>query len=175
MPYKKGDVLKSGESRRKVLEVLGDIYFTSYMWKHTEDGGKNSKLSGTWCNELELDIDGWSLCPPDQTLLPTGPWKPEEGEVYYWGYIDSTEDVYSNHTTFDSDNKTDQKRLAMGNTHKTSEEAIEWACKRYGITKPWWKNERNMCNETINILIISITGLLTLALMGYFILRVTGR
>lgn len=133
MPYKKGDVLKSDEYRMKVLEILGDLYFCSETWDESKYAERKSNGGGHYRTQFELNGGGWSLCPPDQTLLPAEPWKPEGGEHYYYGYIDSTEDVYSSHTTFSGDNKTDQRRLAIGNVHKTSEEAIAFARKRWNV------------------------------------------
>lgn len=133
MPYKKGDVLKLGEYRMKVLEVFGDIYFDSCSWDNAEDAEIASKTSGFMRTKFELNSNGWSLCPPDQTLLPAEKWVPKEDEIFFSGIImsDGTANFVKNN--WDDIQTPCVKMLAIGNVHKTPKEAIEWAKKRYNI------------------------------------------
>lgn len=131
MPYKKGDVLKLGEYRMRVLEVLGDLYFLSSMWNKAGYAERYSKLSARSLTEYQLSSSGWSLCPTDQTLLPAEKWVPKEGEKWFFGYVTSDGEACANFSQMSC-----EAEAKIGNVHKTSEEAIEWACKRYGITKP---------------------------------------
>lgn len=128
MPYKKGDVLKKGEYRKIVLGVFGDICFPSSTWRTEENAEYQSKLSSLPLTEFELNENGWSLCPPDQTLLPAEKWVPKEGERWFFGYVTSDGKASANSSQMGC-----EAEARIGNVHKTSEEAIEWAKKRYNI------------------------------------------
>ena len=132
MPYKKADVLKLGEYRMKVLEVFGDIYFDSCSWDNAEDAEIASKTSGFMRTKFELNSNGWSLCPPDQTLLPAEKWVPKFKDQFHVGTVDSKGSAKGTQYRW-CNSEEDIAALAIGNVHKTSEEAIEWAKKRYNI------------------------------------------
>ena len=118
--------------RRKILEVIGDLYFTSGSWASEYYAIENSQKVGTCYTEYELDENGWALCPPDETLLPKEKRKPREGEEYLVVLISPTEEVNTYTYTWAND-EADNKCFAIGNVHKTEGEAIEWARKRYNI------------------------------------------
>ncbi len=128
MPYKKGDVFKNESLRIKILEVLGELYFCSEIWDTKEAASYQSKISGTFFSEAALSAHGWSLCPPDQTLLPAEKWVPKEGERWFFGYVTSDGKASANSSQMGC-----EAEARIGNVHKTSEEAIEWAKKRYNI------------------------------------------
>jgi hypothetical protein len=132
MKYNKGDTLMNDHLRRKILEVIGDLYFTSGSWASEYYAIENSQKVGTCYTEYELDENGWTLCPPDETLLPKEAWKPREGEKYWFAWIDSEGEANAGYIIWYK-NSLDNKRLAIGNVHKTKEEAIAWAKKRYNI------------------------------------------
>lgn len=132
MKYNKGDVLKKGDYRIKILETLGDLYFVSQSWFSEKNAVNSSQKALDYLTEYELDKSGWTLCPPDETLLPQEAWKPEEGEKYWFAWIDSEGEANAGYIIWYK-NSLDNKRLAIGNVHKTEEEAIAWAKKRYNI------------------------------------------
>lgn len=110
--------------RRKILEVIGDLYFTSGSWASEYYAIENSQKVGTCYTEYELDENGWALCPPDETLLPEEKWKPKDGERYYYTHFNGHEILAPRDTWFNV--IVDNERLAIGNVHKTPEEAIAW-------------------------------------------------
>lgn len=136
MPYKKGDVINKGNQFRKILAVTDGIIHTANTWYTAfseEEILCYSKRYGATYTIYQLEKDGWKVCTPEEAGLPAEKWVPPVGLNYYYGVVDGGGKAISwLCERYESDQRFD-KSLAIGNVHKTFEEAIEWAKKRYNI------------------------------------------
>ena len=110
---KKGDVIENGDERRKVLEVVGCLYFLS---------AKDSSASAGFPNPLtlaDLDYKGYRIVETAREE-----WRPKVGETYH------APDIYSSTLSFETlfeNDDADLKRLSLGIVCRTKEEAIALA------------------------------------------------
>lgn len=127
MQLQKNDYLKKGNIYRRVIEVLGEVVFPSMAfgsWNDKNSGVLMRESSSTTCTVAELEADGWTKCTPQEAGAPEEKWESVRGKLYHYAYYDGFT-VYSRSVTWDAF-PSDKKRLAIGNVHKTKDEAIAW-------------------------------------------------
>ena len=136
MTLSKNDYLKKGDTYLRVIEVLGEIMFLSWPFQEYDDcmgnGVLRREVVDSLCTIHQLKTDGWTKCTPQEAGAPEEKWKPEEGEKYWFAWIDSEGEANAGYIIWYR-NSLDNKRLAIGNVHKTKEEAFAWAKKRYNV------------------------------------------
>jgi hypothetical protein len=128
MTLSKNDYLKKGKKYRRVIEVLGELIFPSCTFKtYDELGPDGIFLRGSAIFQstiAELEADGWKPCTAQEAGAPKESWRPMDCESYWFAEFDGNV-IRSLRTNYIKSHY-DNRRLAIGNVHKSPEEAIAW-------------------------------------------------
>lgn len=127
MTLSKNDYLKKGNEYCRVIEVLGEVLFTSWSFQHYDDtaeGAYRRERSAGSVTIPTLEANGWTPCTAQEAGAPKESWKLKIGEKYYYAEFDGW-DIKAGYLNWDG-GPVDNRYLAIGNVHKTPEEAIAW-------------------------------------------------
>jgi len=127
MTLSKNDYLTDGTNYRRVIEVLGELVFTSWSFQYYDENAegeyRRDRSAGS-STIPTLEASGWTKCTAQEAGAPKESWRPMDCESYWFAEFDGNV-IRSLRTNYIKSHY-DNRRLAIGNVHKTPEEAIAW-------------------------------------------------
>jgi len=125
MTYKKGDYLKHNDGECTMIRAVveGGALVSRHWVNGDSNGYKAEQVTkvNRWVSSEQLD-GYYTICTAEESGMKKR-WRPEEGAKYFYGYVSSSLKLITDSCPWHND-YIDRGLLAVGNVHRTEEEAL---------------------------------------------------